>query len=154
MKVCSYLLSLSFALSLIILSHPAQATLGESSASVAKDRKAMAAVRQNTTPRPSYTVQEIVSEANTVREYVSPSGVVFAIAWNGLTPPDLSLLLGTYADDYRQARQQSLPKPGQRHSQVKGNQVVVESWGHMRNLQGRAYVPALLPQGVNIDEIK
>ena len=34
------------------------------------------------------------------------------------------------------------------------DRVVVEKWGHMRNLQGRAYAPALLPPGVSSDEIR
>jgi hypothetical protein len=37
---------------------------------------------------------------------------------------------------------------------LKANNVVVEKWGHMRNLQGRAYAPALMPQGVSVDEIR
>jgi len=45
-------------------------------------------------------------------------------------------------------------KPGRRHVQVKTDGVVVEKWGHMRNMQGRAYAPALIPKGVNVDEIK
>jgi hypothetical protein len=45
-------------------------------------------------------------------------------------------------------------QPGRRHVTVKTDGVVVEKWGHMRNLQGRAYAPALIPQGVSVDEIK
>jgi hypothetical protein len=45
-------------------------------------------------------------------------------------------------------------QPGRRHVTVKTDSVVVEKWGHMRNLQGRAYAPALIPKGVNVDEIK
>jgi len=37
---------------------------------------------------------------------------------------------------------------------VRTDRVVVEKWGNMRNLQGRAYAPALIPPGVSIDEIK
>ena len=45
-------------------------------------------------------------------------------------------------------------EPGRRNQKVETNRIVVEKWGHMRNLQGRAYVPALIPAGVSIDEIK
>jgi len=31
---------------------------------------------------------------------------------------------------------------------------VVETWGHMRAMRGRAYVPALVPAGVALDEIR
>jgi hypothetical protein len=132
----------------------AGATLGESVDSVASDRKASSAVQHATTTRNGYTVQEFTSEANAVREYVSPSGVVFAVAWNGLSQPDLTSLLGTYVDEYQQALRQTPSQKGKRHSQVRAKRVIVEKWGHMRNLQGRAYISALIPSGVNINEIK
>ncbi|MGD0585712.1 MAG: DUF2844 domain-containing protein [Oryzomonas sp.] len=132
----------------------AGATLGGSAASVTTDRKSLSAVRGATTVQPGYTVQEIVSDATHVREYVSPGGIVFAIAWNGFTPPDLTSLLGSYAAEYQQALQDTPRHTGMRHQHVEGKRVVVEKWGHMRNLQGRAYVPALVPSGVSLDEIK
>lgn len=84
-----------------------------------------------------YTVHEIESDASSVREYMAPSGVVFGIAWNGLIHPDLTPLLGSYAVEYRAALKQTPRKPGRRRHQVKSERVIVEKWGHMRNLQGR-----------------
>lgn len=132
----------------------AGATLGGSADSVATDRKAFSAVQRTTTVQPGYTVQEIVSDATKVREYVSPRGIVFAIAWNGMMHPDLTTLLGSYAAEYQQAEQKTPRQMGLRRREVKGSNVVVEKWGHMRNLQGRAYIPALVPSGMNLDEIK
>ncbi len=145
---------LSLWLSLFALSHQAWGVLGEPASSVTSDSKALAAVHRATTSHSGYTVQEMVSATTTVREYVSPDGIVFAVAWNGISNPDLSQLLGSYAADYHQALQQTRRIAGQRHLQVKADRVVVEKWGHMRNLQGRAYAPALLPKGVNVDEIR
>jgi hypothetical protein len=34
----------------------------------------------------------------TAREYVSPSGQVFAVSWQGQAMPDLGQLLGSWAD--------------------------------------------------------
>jgi hypothetical protein len=133
---------------------PAFATLGEGADSVAKDRKALSASKRATTTRANYTVQEVVSDAVTVREYLSPDGVVFAVAWNGLTPPDLTTLLGSYTREYQDAKQKTAHQHGHRRSQVKSANIVVETWGHMRNLQGRAYVPALVPGGVNLEDIR
>jgi hypothetical protein len=146
---------LGLAAASLAFARQALATLGEPAASVARDRQAIAATRRaTTTTRTRYTVQEIVSDVNTVREYIAPSGIVFAIAWNGVTQPDLTTLLGSYAEEYRQAARQAPRHQGRRSSQVKTDRVVVEKWGHMRNMQGRAYDPALIPPGVNIDEIK
>jgi hypothetical protein len=133
----------------------AQAVLGESVDSVTMEQKTLSAARSATTAvHYGYTVQEVKSDATTVREYVSSSGLVFAIAWNGRTHPDLTPLLGSYAGEYQEALQQTPRQPGRRHLQVKTDRVVVEKWGHMRKLQGRAYVPALIPTGVSLDEIK
>jgi len=133
----------------------AQAVLGESVESVTTDQKTLSAARGATTVVHSgYTVQEVKSDATTVREYVSSSGIVFGIAWNGRTPPDLTPLLGSYAGEYQEALRKTPRHPGRRHLQVKTDRVVVEKWGHMRKLQGRAYVPALIPSGVSLDEIK
>ena len=132
----------------------AQATLGESADSVTADQKSLSAMRRATTIRNGYTVHEITSDSTTVREYIAPSGIVFGIAWNGLVYPDLAPLLGSYFNEYQESQRRTSRKPGLRSLQVKTNRVVVEKWGHMRNLQGRAYAPALVPPGVGVDEIR
>ncbi len=131
-----------------------EATLGEVEASVVSDEKALVAKRVSKTVRNGYTVQELRSVSVVVREYIAPSGVVFAVAWNGLIHPDLKQLLGSYAVEYETALRHAPREPGRRRRQVETNRVVVEKWGHMRNLRGRAYVPALIPSGVSVDEIK
>ena len=131
-----------------------QATLGEAEGSVESDRRALFASTQGVAPSAAYTVHAIETGSNLVREYVSPSGIVFGIAWNGLTHPDLSQLLGSYAAEYQDASLTVPREPGRRRHQVKTARVVVEKWGHMRNLRGRAYVPSLVPPGVRSDEIK
>lgn len=132
----------------------ALATLGEEAASIARDRTALSAVKKSSTSHTRYTVQEVASDATTVREYLNPSGVVFAVAWNGMVHPDLTTLLGSYASEYRAAKRQAARQHGQRRSRVAASRVTVETWGHMRDLRGRAYLPALLPEGVSVDEIQ
>jgi len=156
MKRSLYTLSLGLGLSVAIFAsvQRAEAVLGESADSVESDRRVLSAVRGATTVRDGYTVHEVSSGATTVREYVSPAGTVFAVAWNGLAHPDLTLLLGAYAGEYENALQQTPRKRGQRTLRVQANRVVVEKWGHIRNLQGRAYAPDLIPPGVSIDAIK
>lgn len=153
-KVCGLLAGLGLMGAFLAMVQQAEATLGGPADSVTTDRKALSAVLRATTVQPGYTVQEITSDATNVREYVSPGGIVFAIAWNGIMHPDLTTLLGSYAGEYQQALQNTPRHMGMRRREVRGSRVVVEKWGHMRNLQGRAYVPALVPSGVAIDEIK
>jgi hypothetical protein len=153
-RITTLHLCLSFALHTLAAAGWAQATLGEPADSVELDRKAFSAVRHPTLARNAYTIKEFESAANTVREFISPSGVVFAFAWNGLSKPDLTILLGAYVGEYEQAlRHTEIPR-GRLFSQVKASRVIVETWGHMRNLQGRAYIPALIPSGVSVNEIK
>ena len=132
----------------------AHAVLGGNADTIAADRKALQAVHRATIPHNGYTVEEVVSDATAVREYVSPSGVVFGIAWNGYVHPDLAQLLGSYWSEYSAARRKAARIFGRTHQQIATDNIVVEKWGHMRNLQGRAYVPGLVPAGVCIDEIK
>lgn len=153
-RVYSLFLGLGLLMTILAGGHRAEATLGEPAASVEVDREALSANPTGTASRNGYTVQEVESDSCIIREYVSPSRVVFAIAWNGLIHPDLTQLLGSYAGEYEATLLQTPREPGRSRLRVKTNRVTVEKWGHMRNLQGRAYVPALIPRGVSIDEIK
>lgn len=132
----------------------AHAALGGGPDTIAADRTALKAVHRATTSHGGYTVEEVTSDAATVREYVSPAGVVFGVAWNGYATPDLTQLLGTYWSEYSAARQKAARTFGARRQQLTTGSIVVERWGHMRNLRGRAYVPGLIPTGVTVDEIK
>jgi hypothetical protein len=135
-------------------SEPALAALGEQADSIARDSKTLRATQKTSVSKTGFTVQEMTSNACTVREFITPSGIVFAVAWNGLVHPDLTTLLGNYAPEFQEAKRKVARKPGQKRLAVQGSRVVVETWGHMRNLQGRAYVPALIPEGVTLDEIR
>ena len=154
-KLFALFLGFGLSVAVFVAAQQAQAGLGESTDSVASDRKALSAAKRATTTYNAYTVHEFASDASTVREYVSPSGIVFGIAWNGLAYPDLTPLLGPYNSEYQRALRQEPRKPGlRRYHAVRTDGVVVEKWGNMRNLQGRAYAPTLIPPGVSIDEIK
>ena len=137
-----------------LASGTAFATLGGTADSVESDRVALAAVKRNVTSSDGYIVHEIAYNGTTVREYVSANGIVFAISWNGNRSPDLATLLGSYAYEYQNALQNMPHQPGVRHSSIKSDNVVVERWGQLHSLQGRAYAPALIPAGVNTDEIQ
>lgn len=146
-------LGAALSLALLAVAPRAQAALGEPASSVPSDRAALRAVDRGTTVRKGYSVQELQVGPTRVREFVSPSGVVFAVAWKGLTHPDLGVLLGRYAAEYQAGRREGRAPAGRRHQRTETAHAVVETWGHMRDLQGRAYVPALLPPGVAPDDL-
>ncbi len=134
----------------------AEATLGEQATSVSRDRAALAAVDRGTSTSTSarYTVHALTSGATTVREYANASGVVFAVAWNGFTHPDLDQLLGSYTAEYRTATTSAGRPHGRRARRVTTARLVVHVWGHMRSLHGLAYDPQLIPAEVTTDEIQ
>ena len=94
---------------LAILPIPAAAVLGDSAASVLNDQARMKGTLRSVDAR-TYVIHEITTPAGTVvREYVSPAGAVFGVAWQGQFPPDLEQLLGPY---YQQAKQAVQPGSG------------------------------------------
>jgi hypothetical protein len=131
---------------------PAFATLGENASSVESDRVQMKA-QLRTTSVAGYTVHEMRTATNTlVREYISGSGKVFAVSWNGPLLPDFRQMLGRYFDEYNSHA--SAPRVGRRHLSVQGSDLVVHSNGHMRAFYGNAYVPSLLPPNFSVDDIQ
>jgi hypothetical protein len=142
------------ALPLLFTSAPAWAALGGTEASVETDRRALTATRLATVPRAGYQVHELDAGGTRVRQYLSPLGLVFGVAWDGLVHPDLDTLLGPYAAAWRQADRETPRLQGRRFRAVTAPNLVVERWGHMRHLQGRAWDPALLPPGVTADAIR
>lgn len=156
MKRKLYVIFICLALPAAVLmaAQEGRATLGESVISIQSDRNVLSAVQRGTAIRNGFTVQEIKSGSTTVREYISPAGIVFGVAWNGLMRPDLTQLLGAYSNEYHEALRRIPHNRGRSRLDVKTNRVVVQQWGHMRNLRGRAYVPSLIPSGVSVDEIR
>jgi hypothetical protein len=128
------------------------AALGQSADSVLDDRASMNAT-MTTRSDPLFQVYDLQGTGGmTVREYVSPAGRVFAVAWDGPSVPDLSRLLGAYAEHYREMQKQrsSLSM----RTATEDATLVVQSGGHLRAFAGRAYLPAELPAGVTPDVIK
>ncbi len=85
-----------------------------------------------------------------VHEYSGADGRIFALSWSGPTVPDLQ---GLYADSFpayaawRQTHPSlSLDAP----VEVRSASIVAYLGGHMGAFSGSAYVPALVPGGVDL----
>lgn len=134
----------------------ALASLGGDTSSVASDRVRMQGALRQVTGRNTFTVHEMQSASGiVVREYVSPAGTVFGVAWQGAAFPDLRQLLGPYFSRF----QEEAARIGQTRKRrgplnVDLGDVVVQSSGHPRSFTGRAYLPGLVPPGVGIDAIR
>ena len=102
-----------------------------------------------------YSLSSTVLDTGTeVREYTTPAGVVFAVAWKGPTLPDLEALLGNYFGTFHQQVQASHATRGiGTPLNFQATDLVVHAHGRMRHFSGYAYVPSLLPSGVNINDV-
>ncbi len=136
------------AVSILLLSAtPTWAVLGQPAASIASDQQRLGGERRSIAAD-YFSVEEITSAAGTVvREFVSPGGQVFAISWRGPVRPDLRPLLGEHFAAFEKASRSS--SHGRRPLVVRTDGLVVETGGHARDFRGRAYLPALLPEGVS-----
>jgi hypothetical protein len=103
-----------------------------------------------------FTVTQTTFAAGTlVREYVSTSGTVFGIAWNGPVMPNLPVLLGAYFTQYDSARVAlRAAQPGRGPITLDLPGLVVQSGGHMGAFSGQAYLPQSLPAGVSAADIQ
>jgi len=141
---------------MVALPLPAFAALGGDITSVRTDQVHMRGALLRITGADTSKVHEIQTPSGTlVREYVSPTGTVFAVAWQGPWMPDLRQLLGTYFEHYIQSAQ-AVRAHRSRHGPlvIKEAGLVVQQSGHPRAFVGSAYVPQLLPQGFDAAAIR
>jgi len=147
---------------MIALSGPVWATLGDNAASVLTDQARMKGTL-NSVDKQTYVLHEItLTSGGKIREYVSPSGAVFAVAWDGQAP-NLQLLLGPYYAQAKQARQAQADQPAQDATAapirrgpaaIETPGLVMYQSGRMRSFHGLAYIPQLIPQGVQPSDIR
>jgi len=136
-----------------MLASPALATLGENVESIRTDSAKIHA-QARIVPMQSFSIHEMrLATGTVVREFVSPEGKVFGVAWQGSFAPDLRQLLGTYFDLYLQGAHNSASRRG-RGLHIDTGEMIFESAGHMRFIVGRAYLRSNLPQGVRSDAIQ
>jgi hypothetical protein len=107
--------------------------------------------------RSSYysTIYEIRDPNGTViREFVSPKGRIFAVAWEGRFVPEMTHLLGGLFQEYSRAVHSEHPNHSWRQPLfIHTPTLAFESGGHMGWYYGRAYVQAEIPNGFPMEEI-
>lgn len=133
----------------------AHAVLGEpvaasaaTGASVGAKPSASAAGRMRALGAGVQVVETSSADGGVIREYVAPSGVVFAVSWSTRFKPRLDQLLGRYHAGYAAAAHEAASRPGMRRAAVlRADDLVVQSGGRMNAFTGRAWVPSLTPAG-------
>jgi hypothetical protein len=136
----------------VALAFPAWASLGDNVTSVQYDKARMKGTLRSVATQ-SYVRHEIQTPTGQlVREFVSPDGTVFGVAWEGPFQPDLQQVLGSYFEPMKQAFA-AQQRHGHGPVSIETPDFVFQQGGHARNFHGRAYVPAKVPQGVDATEI-
>jgi hypothetical protein len=133
-----------------------RATLGEGVASIQADTLRVAAVRrvQGAVAVQVHTLT--LPDGSTIRQYVSPAGIVFAVGWNTHYKPRLDQLLGVHFGAYSEGGRRLMAKrPGVRHSvSINEGDLVVESMAHLNAFVGRAYLRSRVPATVAVDALR
>ncbi len=135
--------------SCLVAARDAHATLGGDVASVVSNEQHLVATRQVVKLASGERHELQLPSGIVVHEYVSPAGAVYAITWHGPRKPDLRELLGPYFAQLAQRSSQA--RLGHHRMLLEGNDLVIRSSGHRGTSSGRAWVPSLVPAGVNLD---
>ncbi len=137
---------------LLVSCLPALGVLGGDASSIASDQAHLkASVR--VVVRSSYSVHEMFTPTGTtVRQFVSSSGTVFGVSWQGFAP-DLQQLLGEHFQEYLAAVDSEPGRRG-RGVHIDTGDLVLDAGGHMRFVVGRAFLRTQLPQGVSADAVQ
>src|ERR1017187_9272565 len=150
LRTCTRILAAAL---LLTTPFPARAVLGDSAASVLTDQARMKGTLRSV-DRGTYVMHEITTTTGAVREFVSPGGAGFGVAWEGQFPPDFQHLLGPYyAQANQAASQQQPPRPRRAPIVITTPGLVFQQSGRTRSFHGQAYIPQLLPQGVQASDI-
>ena len=135
---------------------PAFAALGGDVTSIDADRVHAKGALMRITQADRYAMHEIRSAAGTsIREYVSSSGKVFAVVWQGPYLPDFQQLFGAYFSQYQAASERARrARRGRGPLSFQDGDLVVQMGGHQRSFSGVAYVTSLMPAGVDASVIQ
>lgn len=134
----------------------ALAVLGEGLASIHADQQRMAGVRSLAAGIGPQVHTIAMDDGSTIRQFVSPAGVVYAVAWNTRFKPRLDQLLGVHFPAYAEAGRRAMQqRPGiVHHAVLRQDDLVVEAAAHLTAHVGRAYLRSLLPVGEPLDAIR
>jgi hypothetical protein len=149
----SKLVFIAFITAIMVLPSRASATLGQHEDSCEQDRAALGGQRTEKAQN-SYRVHTIQANGDVIKEYVSSAGSVFAITWRGLAHPNLSVLLGDHYAEFIAIAANTPASQGRAPIGIQTSRAVVLRGGHMRDVHGRAYAPALVPSGVNPEDLQ
>lgn len=133
----------------------AQAILGATADTVQADQIRFKGERRQSTGWQMNTHEISLPDGSSIKEYVNAAGLVFAVSWRTRLKPDLEALLGTHFMVYA-AKQNAAAgvAASKRQQSVRQPNLVIHQAGRMNAFAGLAYVPTLVPQGIDADALR
>ncbi len=153
-QIAKFMKILGVLLLLTLRTIPAWAALGQYESSVSVDQQYLRS-EDRVQNFQGYKIHQLTTANGTIiREYVSPKGLVFGVAWQAPFMPNMQQLLGSYVTNLQTASRTQTQVRHLRGLIVKMNDFVFVSGGHMRFWKGSAYVPSLVPNNVSVEVVR
>ncbi|MGZ5653016.1 MAG: DUF2844 domain-containing protein [Caldimonas sp.] len=147
----------TLAAAVMLAAPPARAVLGGDVATIADDHARLQGTRHQAVALSGQVRSHEIAlaDGSSIREFVTPSGIVFAVAWSTRFKPNLEALLGQHAAGYAAAASEAMRAPGiRRHAELRRGDLVVQSTAHLNSYVGKAWLQSLVPEGVHVDALR
>ena len=152
---CSVTVWLLVSCGALLFATEVQAVLGEPVDTVNADHVRFKGVRRQSAVQ-RVTAHEInLPDGSSIKEYVNPEGLVFAVSWRTRLKPDLAKLLGAgfTAEVANNRKPTGIASSKSQHS-VRQSNLVLHQGGRMNAFAGLAYAPHLVPEGFDADTLR
>ena len=130
------------------LSEMSYAELGGTTASILSEQKQFNSQLTSSQQNGYSVYTQTLTSGTSFQEYVSPSGIIFAISWSGPTLPNIQAIFGNYYANYLSAAQES-----RRSIYSSSDSLVIQSTGIMGAFQGFAFLPKQAPAGFTLNNL-
>jgi hypothetical protein len=148
-------LSVLLAMAALLFTGAAQAVLGGAEDSVQADQIRLHGVRHERRDWQMATHEIRLGDGSGIKQYVNAAGVVFAVSWRTRLKPDLAALLGAQSGAYAASLTAPSGIGAAKHRQsVRRADLVLHQFGRQNAFAGLAYVPSLVPAGVDADALR
>lgn len=103
---------------------------------------------QSKTTGNGFTIQTSNENDVVINQFVDSNNNIFAVTWSGITTPDFSTLLGSYANYKDNNKNKDL-----KNRTIQDNDLVIVKHYSGRLKNGAAYLKSMLPNGFDINTL-
>jgi hypothetical protein len=137
-----------------LASGSAFAALGDHEQVVSSDAIKLKSSQHLIQKQAHFTIHELETPIAQIREFVDSNGQVFAVSWRGIRRPDLSVLLGSFYEEYNNIDSRRPRMITRAPVNIQTSRILVRKGGHMRDIKGLAVISDQLPSGVRMEDLQ